>query len=137
MLCSNLIRHFTASLSRMRRRLATSRDTFCNAPAAEPQTHGWLWWRSRMSHFIPPLRRMMRIESTSELTLCKAPTALAFTCITPHVNKTRASTRRKRMPLLGLSDSSIQVYKTIVMMNCQRILLNQAYIDGICSEELH
>jgi hypothetical protein len=96
-LCSNLIRHFTASLSRMRRRLATSRDTFCNAPAAEPQTHGWLWWRSRMSHFIPPLRRMMRIESTSELTLCKAPTALAFTCITPHVNKTRASTRRERI----------------------------------------
>ena len=27
--------------------------------------------------------------------------------------------------------------KNIAMMNCQRNFLNQAYIDGICSEELH
>lgn len=78
-LWSSLMSDLMASLSRMRRRLATSRETFCNAPAAEPHTHGWVWCRRRTSHRMPPLRRITRMESTSELMLCRAPTARALT----------------------------------------------------------
>lgn len=78
-LWSSLMRDLMASLSRIRRRLATSRETFCNAPAAEPHTQGCVWWRRRTSHRMPPLRRITRIESTSELMLWSAPTARALT----------------------------------------------------------
>lgn len=78
-LLSRLTREGMALLSRMIRRLATSLDTFCSAPATEPDMHPWLLCNNLIKCLIPPFLRMIRMESTSELMLCKAPTALALT----------------------------------------------------------
>lgn len=69
-----------AWLSLMINRLAISRDTFCRAPAAEPQTDECSERSNLTSDLIPPFRRMTRMAYTSELILCNAPTARALTC---------------------------------------------------------
>ena len=69
----------TAPSSRISLRAEVSRDRFCSAPAAEPQTAAEGVRSSMMSGAMPSSRRMRRMASGSEEMLCTAPTARVCT----------------------------------------------------------